>query len=52
MGVHVNNVRANRRRADCRRTIADLVGLCLRDKVDIMAGDFNQAGWYLDECVY
>ena len=52
MSVHVNNKHANIRRADCRRTLASLIALCLRDKVDIMAGDFNQAGWYLEECVY
>ena len=52
MSVHVNNKHANIRRADCRRTLASLVSLCLRDKIDIMAGDFNQAGWYLEECVY
>ena len=35
----------------CRRTIADLIGLMLRDKVDIATGDFNQAGYSLGECV-
>ena len=52
VSVHMNNEHANRRRADCRISLADLVGLALRDKADIMSGDFNQAGSYLEECVY
>ena len=52
LGVHVNNDHANKRREDCRKTMADLTGLALRDKVDIMTGDFNQAGGYLEECVF
>ena len=50
MSIHANNEHANTRRGDCRRTVADVIGLALRDKVDIIAGDFNQAGGYLTEC--
>ena len=32
--------------------LADLVCLALRDEVDIITGDFNQAGGYLEEVVY
>ena len=51
-GVHINNDHANKRRADCRKTCADLVGLALREQADIITGDWNQAGGYLEECVY
>ena len=52
MSVHCNNTHVNERRWDGRITVADLIGLGLRDKVDIMTGDWNQAGWYLEECTY
>ena len=52
VSVHMNNEHANRRRKDCRVTLSDLIGLALRDRADIMAGDFNQAGGYLEECIY
>ena len=52
MSVHVNNEHANRRRAYCRLSLADLFGLALRDRTDIVSGDFNQVGQYLEECVY
>ena len=37
---------------NCRISLADLIGLALRERADIMSGDFNQAGSYLEECVY
>ena len=52
LSVHVNNDYANNTRGDCRKTLADLTCLALRDKVDIQTGDFNQAGGYLEECVF
>ena len=52
MTVHLNNDHVNKRRQDGRTTVADLVGLALRDKVDIVTGDWNQAGWYLEESTY
>ena len=52
MGVHVNNDHANKRRADCRTTCGGLIMLGLRDRVDIITGDFNQAGGYLEECCF
>ena len=32
--------------------LADLVCLALRDETDIITGDFNQAGGYLEEVVF
>ena len=52
MGVHVNNKHANLRREDCRYTCGDLIMLALRDHQDIITGDWNQAGNYLEECCY
>ena len=46
--VHVNNKHAKSQR-DGRQTLADLVMLCLRDRVDCISGDFNQAYHYLGE---
>ena len=49
-GVHVNNKHANLRREDCRYTCGDLIMLALRDRNDIITGDWGQAGNYLEEC--
>ena len=32
--------------------LADLICLALRDETDIVTGDFNQAGGYLEEVVF
>ena len=50
--VHMNNEHANTRREHARITLADLLGLALRERADSVAGDFNQAGGYLEECIY
>ena len=52
LGVHINNVHANTRREHCRTTVADVIGLALRDMADIISGDWNQAGYYHSECAY
>ena len=52
MGVNVRNKHANLRREDCRYTCGDLIMLALRDRKDIITGDCNQAGNYLEECCY
>ena len=52
VSVHMNNCHANKRREHARITFADLIGLALRDRADFVSGDFNQAGGYLEECVY
>ena len=52
VSVHMNNEHANTRREHARITLADLLGLALRERADFVAGDFNQAGGYLEECVY
>ena len=49
MSVHLHNEHVNRRREHGRKTVADIIGLALRDQVDIVSGDWNQAGWYLEE---
>ena len=48
----MHNEHVNKKRGDGRVTTADLIGLGLRDKLDIMTGDWNQAGGYLEECCY
>ena len=48
----MNNDYANKTRGDCRKLLADLLGLALRDEVDIITGDWNQAGDYLEECMF
>ena len=50
--THTHNDHANTRKVDGRVTVADLIGLALRDKLDILSGDWNQAGSYLKECCY
>ena len=52
MSVHIHNEHANKRREHGRKTVADMIGLALRDEVDIITGDWNQAGWYLEETTY
>ena len=49
--ARANHDNANKRRHDCRQTVADLIGIALRDKVDIATRDFNQSGYYWGECV-
>ena len=43
-GVHMHHHHANKRREHGRTTASDLLGLALRDKVDAITGDWNQAG--------
>ena len=52
MSVNVNNDHANTRKEHCRTTVDDISGLVLRGQVDIVTGDWNQAGGYLEECTY
>ena len=52
LSIHVNNDYANKTQCDGRKMLTDLVGLALRDETDIITGDFNQAGGYLEEVVY
>ena len=52
MSVHLHNEHVNKRREHGRKTVADMIGLALRDEVDIVTGDWNQAGWYLEETTY
>ena len=44
VSVHMNNAHANKKREHARITLADLIGLALRERADLFAGDFNQAG--------
>ena len=50
-GVHMHHKHANERRQHGRYSAADVIGIALRDKVDAITGDWNQAGGYLEECV-
>ena len=50
MSVHIDHEHANERKEHCRTTVADFVGLALRDQADMMTGDFNQVGGDLEEC--
>ena len=52
MGVHVDNKHADLRQEDCRYTCGDLITLGLRDRTDIITGNWNQASNYLEECCY
>ena len=52
LGVPIINNHANTRRSHCRITVSDLFGLALRDRVDIISGDWNQSGHYLGERMY
>ena len=51
IGIHVNDQFANKKRDHCRILCADLIGLALREKADIITRDWNQAGGYIEECV-
>ena len=46
--LHLNNVHAKKQR-DVRQTLADFLFLMMRDKVDIITGDFNQGAYVLGE---
>ena len=46
------NDHANQRKQDYLRTVANLIGLALYEKVDIITGDWDQAGGHLEECVH
>ena len=52
ISIHVNNDYANKKRGDCRKMLADLICLALRDETEIVTGDFNQAGSYIEEIVF
>ena len=52
ISIHVDHEYANKTKGDCRKRLADLVCLALRDEVDIITGDFSQAGGYLGEVVF
>ena len=39
------------KRQDCMITLSDYIGLCLRDHVDIISGNWSQATCYLTDCV-
>ena len=49
--IHIN-VDYSDNRHDVMITIADYIGLCLRDQVDIISGNWNLATEYLTECVW
>ena len=46
--VHLDHDHAKKRR-DVRQTLADFLSLMMRDKVDIITGDFNQGAYVLGE---
>ena len=48
--VHVSSTHAKRPEA-CRETQRDFFGLMLRDRVDIISGDFNQGFRLLGEAL-
>ena len=52
VAVHVDRVHAYLRQEDCRFTVGDLITLALRDHIDIITGDWNQASEYLEECCF
>ena len=49
--LHFENDFANKRKRDRRQLLADFFMMMLRDKVDIVSGDFNQGAHVLGEVV-
>ena len=48
--LHLNNVHAKKQR-DVPPTLVDFLCLMMRDKVDIITGDFNQGAYVLGEAM-
>ena len=49
--IHIDPGYANNTPGACRILLADLICLALRDEVDIITGDFDKSGSYLEEVV-